>query len=91
MTVTERYEGMAYLGFPEMVPLPWFMLAPHEAQVRANHGQSLAQLAARGGLAPAELLAVLEDRPWTPMPAVEAIGRITKILEAYCALHGWAP
>lgn len=42
--------------------VPWSFVAPHEARAFTNHGQSLQRLAERGGLSPAELLCVLEDR-----------------------------
>ena len=29
--------------------IPWEILEPHESQAYANHGQSLKQLASRGG------------------------------------------
>ena len=50
------------------IPLvPWEMLAPHEAQAQRNHGgQSLERLSERGGLDPAEMLAILDDKPWGP-------------------------
>jgi hypothetical protein len=54
------------LGCPREVPLR--LVAQHERQAMRNHGgQSLAELARRGGLAPCELVAVLEDRPWVHM------------------------
>lgn len=50
------------LGTNEKVP--WSAVAPHEAQARINHTQSLERLAQRGGLTWGELLAVLCNRPW---------------------------
>lgn len=44
--------------------IPWAMLVPHEAQAKWNHDQSLVTLASRGGLSPAEMLAVLDDKPF---------------------------
>lgn len=44
--------------------IPWRMLDPHAAQAQTNHTQTLERLAERGGLAPAEALAILDDRPW---------------------------
>jgi hypothetical protein len=38
------------------------LVAPHEEQAQRNHDQTLQRLAERGGLSPAELLAVLQDR-----------------------------
>jgi len=44
--------------------IPWRVIAPHEAQARINHDQSLERLAQRGGLSPAEAHFVLADRKW---------------------------
>ena len=44
--------------------IPLSIVAPHERQARANHGQTLKRLAERGGLCPIELVAVLEDKPF---------------------------
>lgn len=57
---------------PESVP--WELVAPHARQAERNHGgQSLADLARRGGLDPVELLAVLDGRPY-PWDAARADG-----------------
>jgi hypothetical protein len=48
------------LGCPKTVP--WSLLAPHEAQARKNHDQSLARLAERGGLDPTEMVALFSAR-----------------------------
>lgn len=56
--------GVAYV--------PWALVAPHEKQATLNHYQTLERLATRGGLAPCELLAVLEGRKWKPMDAEES-------------------
>ncbi len=58
----ERY--FPVMQHPE-IKLPWSLIAQHEAQARANHGQSLEKLAHRGGLACDEAAAVLEDRKWS--------------------------
>lgn len=47
-------------GEPEYVP--WEILEPHESQAYANHGQSLEQLASRGGLSWWEIYAVINDK-----------------------------
>jgi hypothetical protein len=53
--------------------LPMSLFRAHEDQAHRNHGgQSLERLAERGGLAPFEALAILEDHPLTPRSA--AIG-----------------
>jgi len=50
--------------------VPWAMVAPHEAQAKRNHDQTLEELARRGGLSPRELLAVLNDWPWNKVRAL---------------------
>src|SRR5215469_14253591 len=60
-------------GSPFMVvAVPWAMIALHEKQAQSNHGQSLQHLVDRGGLAPSEAMAILENRRWYPMPNPEA-------------------
>ncbi len=70
----ERIDVSDLRMFPILVPrrpqasawptrIPWKMIQPHEQQALANHDQSLETLAARGGLGPSEMLAVLLDRP----------------------------
>lgn len=58
-TMRQQYEE---LGCPKEIP--WSLLTPHEARARANHNQSLVELAERGGLTPLEIMAVLLDWPW---------------------------
>lgn len=43
--------------------VPWEWVAPHEAQARRNHDQTLKRLAERGGLSPAELLCIVHGKP----------------------------
>lgn len=64
--------------------IPWAAIAPHERQAQRNHDQSLEELARRGGLDPAEAVAVLEDRRWRSMPADEALALLKE-------LAGWMP
>ncbi|WP_425962744.1 hypothetical protein [Rhizobium nepotum] len=47
--------------------VPWAAVAPHEAQARKNHMQSLKRLAERGGLGIEELFYVLVDRDFPPV------------------------
>lgn len=47
-----------------MVSFPYEEVAKHEKQMLINHEQSVEQVAKRGGLTAAELLAVLEDRKY---------------------------
>lgn len=44
--------------------IPYDVLKCHEERVNLNHGQSLEQLADRGGLSWHEILCILEDKPW---------------------------
>lgn len=61
-------EAARAFGTPYLcVCIPWELIAPHEAQARKNHGQTLERLHQRGGLSPCEALAVLENREWHPM------------------------
>lgn len=52
--------------------IPWAMIEPHAKQALENHGQDLSRLAERGGLSPAEAVAILKDReytgPWFILP-----------------------
>lgn len=48
-------------GAPQPEWIPWELIGPHEAQARKNHGQTLEQLAKRGGLDVCEAVAVIED------------------------------
>lgn len=50
-------------GIALPVSVPWRLVESHRQQASVNHGQSLEQLAERGGLSPRELLAVLLDVP----------------------------
>lgn len=65
-----------------VIALPWSLLAPHERQAQANHGQSLERLAARGGLGLCEAVAVLEDRRWHRMTRAEANAALVRIMAA---------
>jgi hypothetical protein len=63
--------------------VPWLMLAPHEEQAIRNHDQSLERLAERGGLDPAEMVAILEDRQWGSIELPEAIDRLKAFVLAH--------
>ncbi|WP_454018462.1 hypothetical protein [Azospirillum sp. Marseille-Q6669] len=84
---------MADRAFPILYPnrrpadaprsIPWSLVAPHRAQAQINHGQTLERLAERGGLAPCELLAVLENRPFRRMFPDDAIRQVRALIEAF--------
>lgn len=46
--------------------IPLSLLEPHAAQAMKNHGKTLDELAAAGGLSHTEAMAVIEDRDHNP-------------------------
>lgn len=62
------------VGCPDTIP--WFVIAPHEAQARENHDQNLITLARRGGLDPVEAVAILTDRSWREYANVLGINSV---------------
>lgn len=73
-----------YPGAPKTVP--WYWLAGHEAQVIKNHGQTLKELAHRGGLAPTEILPIIADmnywKYWEGHGAADMVGiSVRRLLE----------
>lgn len=65
--------------------VPWEIVAPHEAQAKKNHDQTLKRLAQRGGLSPEELVAVLDGkglRYVTEVLTEDAVARIHVLLGA---------
>lgn len=80
----ERRENMRLfeeLNCPRYVP--WELIEAHSGQCMKNHSQSVETLDVRGGLDPSELCAVLEDRPWKPMPYQLAVATVQKLLAQY--------
>lgn len=64
----------------------WFplkVLSPHAKQTSLNHAHSLQQMSERGGMTPAELAAVLEDRPFVQMSDREAWYSIFEAVERH--------
>lgn len=55
---------MPIMGATLLSEIPWAFIAPHDAQARSNHGQSLERLAQRGGLAACEAIDIVEGRRW---------------------------
>lgn len=69
------------LGMPRSVP--WRLLAPHEPQAIANHGQTLERLAERGGLGPSEMRVIVEGkslRGFRAMKPADELAWLTKWL-----------
>lgn len=74
---------------PRTVPL--WLVQQHQTQAMRNHGgQTLAVLASRGGLGPDELVAVLEDRAWSEMPAGASVLALHDLITA-CSTDGLTP
>lgn len=59
-----RYEPYPILGSKPQQYIPRGLLTKHDGQAWVNHGQSLSQLAKRGGLSWAEALAIIENKNW---------------------------
>lgn len=60
------------------------LVEPHAAQARINHGKTLAELAAAGGLSPECMVAVLEDRRLGErLPVSVTIGRLKYFVEQH--------
>jgi hypothetical protein len=84
----QNHEPRAFQGFD----VPWSMMTPHEAQAKANHSQTLQQLASRGGLSASEALAVLTNRDWFDMPAedrdeLQAVHKVRQMVSEWEVLH----
>lgn len=58
----EKYSPYPILGTRPQQYIPRGLLMVHEGQAWKNHGQSLSQLAKRGGLSWAEALAIIEGK-----------------------------
>ena len=57
-------EAMPIMGSKYLADMPMAMLAPFEMQAKKNHGQTLARLSSRGGLATSEALAIMDGLAW---------------------------
>jgi len=87
--MTDPHRGLGLSRHEEVPPcpksIPWDMIGPHNEQALRNHSQTLTRLKERGGLAPCEAVAVLEDRKWKKMPAVTSCARLIELLELFKA------
>lgn len=68
---------------PEILSVPWALMAPHGAAALVNHSQTLARLADRGGLTPAEAVAIIEDRRYMVMASWVARDRLREYARQY--------
>lgn len=76
----DRREENEYL--PQMF-IPWEMIAPHEAQSKINHQQSLERIAQRGGFSRCEAIAILEDRQWTSIDVETADRQLKEMVKQW--------
>lgn len=73
----EYYEPYPILGTRPQQYIPRGLLMIHEGQAWKNHGQSLSQLAQRGGLSWAEALAIIEGKNWRDAEHNENTAEVT--------------
>lgn len=77
---------MPIMGATLLSEIPWDMIAPHDAQARSNHGQSLERLAQRGGLGASEALDIVEGRSWgSAKPCIENEHYLINLVRAWRA------
>lgn len=69
------------LGCPRSVP--WAFIEPHREWCLKNHSQTPEQLFPRGGLAPSELLAVIEHRRFRSMTPEDEVGQLQAALKKW--------
>lgn len=74
---SEYYEPYPILGTRPQQYIPRGLLMIHEGQAWENHGQSLSQLAQRGGLSWAEALAIIEGKDWRDAEHNENAAEVT--------------
>lgn len=74
---------MPIMGSKRIKSIPWGVIDGHERQAQSNHYQTLERLAERGGLAPAEAVAIIEDRKFHNMDNTMAEDRLIEACEAW--------
>ncbi len=67
--------------------VPWGLIDAHSLQCLHLHDQTPTILAERGGLDPAEMLAVIHERRFEPMDLVQAFNELGQIIEEWKASH----
>lgn len=67
--------------------IPFAMIEPFRGQADVNHSQTLERLSQRGGLAPAEALAVLGSRKFEMMDADKAESLLLVAVGAWMKVH----
>lgn len=63
--------------------VPWGLVKEHEARALKTHDQDIETLHRRGGLSLAELVAVIEDRPWKAMDTMTALSALARHIAEY--------
>lgn len=84
----------AYEKLREICPatIPWGLIAPHVERVKKNHEVGLETIAARGGLAPCEIIAAIGDMPIEDAPdPFTAVRKLSAIVEAWASKRGGTP
>ena len=76
--MTDR-TSMPIMSCAAITSIPWAAIEAHERQAMANHGQTLARLAGRGGLGVCEAVAIIEDRRWHRMDKAVAEQRLLEL------------
>lgn len=80
--MTERTNMPILKSAKSRIPsIRWSVIAGHERQAMRNHGQTLERLAERGGLSPAEAVAIIEDRKFCRMELADAEDRLIQLCE----------
>ena len=79
----EKYEVTKESSYLPQMFIPWEMIAPHEAQSKTNHKQTLKRISERGGFGRCEAIAVLEDRKWTPMDCETADRQLKEMVRQW--------
>lgn len=78
MNVQNEWDHKCRKNIPAQ-QIPWDMISAHDEQAKRNHaGQDLERLRERHGLGACEALAILDDRPWKPMPTSEAHAELSR-------------
>lgn len=69
--------------------IPWELL--NERRADLNHGQTLQELARRGGLSVTEALAVIENRPWHRMEVAVAVQKLEHLVDRFHLVRSLKP
>lgn len=78
--MTDKREVMPIMVGVFIKAIPWAVISSHERQADLNHGQTLNRLAERGGLDPAEAVAIIKDQPWPSHQSPKVIAACERYL-----------